>query len=98
MHPATSYRNGKTDATHCNVKQLLFLVYSVSRVQTAPDKFNGKAITELCYAKKANIKSPHLKILLLTIAMASTYLIRKKLKWQTEERNDPGFCFSFLLI
>lgn len=34
--------------THCSLKQLVFLVYSASGVQTAPERFRGRATTELC--------------------------------------------------
>lgn len=33
--------------TYCSLKQLVFLVYSASGVQIAPERFKGRATTEL---------------------------------------------------
>lgn len=38
--------------THCSLKQLVFFTYSVSGVQMAPERFRGRATTELCSTGK----------------------------------------------
>lgn len=39
--------------THWSLKQLVFLVYSASGVQTAPERFRGRATTELCSTRES---------------------------------------------